>query len=581
MNRVSLPLAAGLLTTLTVAAHSQDECANATPVPPGIPAFVSGSTLGATTSGVGCALIDVWYEYTAPCTGTATATLCAPPGSADFSVTLGGFSGDCGSLTLLDCNSFACGDAPEISFPVTFDETYYIQVGSAFGEQGSFTMVVDCNGVFQPNDFCSQATPIGEGFVSGSTVNATTDGPGCAAFDVWYRYTPSCSGVATASICSFGASFYATLGAYDGTCGDLTLLECDSLFCGDAPLVSFPVEAGKEYYLQVGSAFGEQGSFNLDVFCDPVCRLDFGLTPEDGGSPTPCPGTTTVTDQYLQSQNIVFGSAVDALGATASDVVVELDPGCSIGLAPCASIAQPCGGPCTDDGWWCAFRRDGGPAGVNSFRADFCSAVQAVVVAYDVYGNVVDATATSVGGVVEALTVSDPSGCNRIALIEAEPVLGGVPMYVDCLAYDDPEPVTVCPLPLAAVELARNSVVAPNPAQLLPGVTCGPVVGRVWDPLVVPVAGDVESAPGLLASLNPTDLPGILPPPSGTLLCDPTALFFQLLSQPTGLPLQVPIPEDCNLVGFSFCAQGGYLRVAPLPTTLQFTNALDVTIGTF
>src|SRR5262245_38099267 len=69
------------------------------------------------------------------------------------------------------------------------------------------------------NNNCSNATPIGNGSYSFSTINATTDGPtfpSCwqtSAFaDVWYRYTAQANGTVTADTC--GANFDTILVAY-------------------------------------------------------------------------------------------------------------------------------------------------------------------------------------------------------------------------------------------------------------------------------------------------------------------------------------------------------------------------------
>ena len=59
----------------------------------------------------------------------------------------------------------------------------------------------------------------------------------------------------------------------------------------------------------------------------------------------------------------------------------------------------------------------------------------------------------------------------------------------------------------------------------------------------------------------------------GELLCKGP---FLLLEVQAGLHA-VPIPLDCSFVGMTLCTQAG----VQTKSSLFFTNALDVTIGTF
>lgn len=115
----------------------------------------------------------------------------------------------------------------------------------------------------------------------------------------------------------------------------------------------------------------------------------------------------------------------------------------------------------------------------------------------------------------------------------------------------------------------------PNADALLPGVTTGPILGSVWDPVIDHAA----FLPGavldfVLVSDTPSNIPT---PPFGTLLCTlPTVV--DVVSSPAGDPFVLPVPENCNLIGLSLCVQG--LSVDAGGNAL-FTNALDITIGTF
>jgi hypothetical protein len=114
----------------------------------------------------------------------------------------------------------------------------------------------------------------------------------------------------------------------------------------------------------------------------------------------------------------------------------------------------------------------------------------------------------------------------------------------------------------------------PNPVALMPGLTSGPVLGAIWDPVIehttfVPAA----LADLLVVTLHPLE---IFLPPFGTLLCDPSVILFSITGAP-GTPFAVPVPANCGLLGLPVCAQGA--SVDPLGA-LHLTNAIDATLGT-
>jgi hypothetical protein len=93
---------------------------------------------------------DIWYTYTAACTGTATVSLCG----ADFNSKLAVYAGgDCPASTepAIACNDAFCGDDAQVSFPATAGNAYKIRVGGfLIGTNnistGEGTMVITCAG---------------------------------------------------------------------------------------------------------------------------------------------------------------------------------------------------------------------------------------------------------------------------------------------------------------------------------------------------------------------------------------------------------------------------------------------------
>ncbi len=129
----------------------------------------------------------------------------------------------------------------------------------------------------------------------------------------------------------------------------------------------------------------------------------------------------------------------------------------------------------------------------------------------------------------------------------------------------------LCPFELPSKEIVRLGD-PPNPAVFLPGVTSGPVVGSTWDPVI----DHTDFLPGaVLDFAGISGAPDSVATPFGTLLCAMPNLIF--LAAP-GDPFQITLPDDCSLAGALQCTQGGSLEA---DGDIQFTNALDITIGTF
>lgn len=127
----------------------------------------------------------------------------------------------------------------------------------------------------------------------------------------------------------------------------------------------------------------------------------------------------------------------------------------------------------------------------------------------------------------------------------------------------------------ASSEATINSVLAPNPPWLLPGQTSGPVLGQVWDPIVIhsTFLPDAVFDLFILRLGGPLDIPL---PPLGTLIVNIVApgssfLFF------AGDPLSIPLPLDCSLIGIPLTGQ---VLSDNLAGTQRFTNGLSVVLGT-
>ena len=179
-----------------------DDCANATPVSDGVTPF---STIGATGVDItSCALDDandIWFAYTATCTGDAVFNTC---GSL-FDTVLAIFDA-CGG-TELGCNDDFCGLQSQLVISVTEGTTYLVRVAGYDGETGIGELTISCG---EPAD-CPVVPPVGVDTSSPAYQQVIADDPFCC-FNEWDEICQA----AYDDLTGGGGSGYCTAGA-DGT----------------------------------------------------------------------------------------------------------------------------------------------------------------------------------------------------------------------------------------------------------------------------------------------------------------------------------------------------------------------------
>jgi hypothetical protein len=131
----------------------------------------------------------------------------------------------------------------------------------------------------------------------------------------------------------------------------------------------------------------------------------------------------------------------------------------------------------------------------------------------------------------------------------------------------------VCPVSVQATETIRLGD-PPNPNAFLPGVTSGPIVGRIWDPVVSAFHH------GAFVDFVGVDLGGPINVPTqwGRLLIWPPPgpqLFFNFSP---GTPFALAVPPECGLVGVPAWSQGGSVAAGP---SIALANGLDLVLGTY
>ena len=119
------------------------------------------------------------------------------------------------------------------------------------------------------NDDCANALPLALGrhgpFVNTGATNSLplwSCAPGGS--DLWFQFTPSCTGVYVFSTCPY-QDFDTVLELFEGTCGNLSLLQCNDDFCALNSQVQARLDAGTTFTLRVGGYAGRMGTFEIDI----------------------------------------------------------------------------------------------------------------------------------------------------------------------------------------------------------------------------------------------------------------------------------------------------------------------------
>ncbi len=245
--------------------HPNEDCAGALPVNVG--ANGPFCNIAATTSSpawpCGSANNDVWFAFTAPCTGQLVVDTCS--GGTNFDTVLEVLAGACGGLGSLGCNDDACNLQSSLTVNVTQGQTYRIRVGGFVQNRGDFMLNVACTAV---GDDCSQAVPLNLGSNGPfSNAGATTSAPpwpcGSGGADVWFSYTATCTAPHTFSTCTPTRTLDTVLEVLAGTCAATASLLCNDDACGTGSRVTVSLVQGQSYLIRVGGFNGASGAFDV------------------------------------------------------------------------------------------------------------------------------------------------------------------------------------------------------------------------------------------------------------------------------------------------------------------------------
>jgi hypothetical protein len=128
------------------------------------------------------------------------------------------------------------------------------------------------------NDDCAGALTVVDGPNGPFDNSLATDSPeawpcgGAASADLWFSYTATASGQASASTC--GSTLDTKIEVFDGACGALVSLVCNDDACSFQSTASWAATAGTTYLVRVGGWNGSIGTFGLDMSVAPAVTND-------------------------------------------------------------------------------------------------------------------------------------------------------------------------------------------------------------------------------------------------------------------------------------------------------------------
>jgi len=298
-----------------------DNCSGAIALTCGTP--VAGSTTGSTVDTYptcGSATgghPGVWYSIVGD-GGQYTASLCGSSYDTQLSV----FGGTCAGLVCISDNDDDCGLQSQVTWSTTPATPYLIFVHGYAGTTGAFTLQVTCAAPCAPaitNDDCAGAEPIPVNTtgcaltVSGNNNCAAPLAPNPNCFspfatlpDVWYSFTPTTNELSLTVTYGTATSLGAVV--YNGTCGTLTQVSCNSFLTSGSGSVISGLTPGQPHFLRILGPQGSRGSFTACLsLVVPGCATY--TTPAQGGS-AEATGTNLAWNPatYASGYRLYFGT---------------------------------------------------------------------------------------------------------------------------------------------------------------------------------------------------------------------------------------------------------------------------------
>ncbi|MDT9177007.1 MAG: S8 family serine peptidase [Limnospira sp. PMC 1291.21] len=281
--------------SLATASPANDNLANSIALS-GASVSTTGTNINATQqsgepSHAGTGGSSVWWNWTAPSSGTATINT----NGSDFDTVLGVYTGSSisGLTEIASDDNSGFGLQSQVTFNAVGGTNYKIAVDGFNGAQGNINLdLVFATSQLPNDDFSSSATLSGTSVnITSSNVNATKE-PGepnhaglYGGSSVWWNWTAPDSGLVT--IDTFGSNFDTILAAYTGSSlSNLTEIDSNDDTNGLQSQISFVVEPGTTYKIAVDGFGGASGDINLSLLLETslLSNDDFANSTSLGGS---------------------------------------------------------------------------------------------------------------------------------------------------------------------------------------------------------------------------------------------------------------------------------------------------------
>lgn len=221
---------------------------------------------------------DVWFSYTANCTGQVRIDFTG----SSFDTKAAAYLAPCDpAIPPIVCNDDFNQDLTSLLvFDAMAGVTYSIRVGGYNGVTGAGMFDITCGPANLPsNDNIAMPITITDGTTLFSNFGATTDGPeDCPCDpkkDLWYRYSPAFNGDLMVDTC--GSLFDTVLGIYEEPPSPPILVSGDELACVDDSCdyqseISVRVTAGVDLLIRVGGWAEIEGEGMLNVQLTPATQ---------------------------------------------------------------------------------------------------------------------------------------------------------------------------------------------------------------------------------------------------------------------------------------------------------------------
>ncbi|QQS08443.1 MAG: hypothetical protein IPK69_10645 [Phycisphaerales bacterium] len=259
---------------------------------------------------------DVWFRYTAACTGSTTIGLCGSAFDTKMAVyALSAGVPAAGSEIASNNDDPLCptgnGTQSRVTFNATANATYFIRIGGNGDLSGDAEMSIvgpSCTPQPPANNAIAGAQWLADAVeVTGTTSLATNDGTAtcgnsATSPDVWFLYRPQTSGVIFFTTC--GSQLNTVLSVYDHASG--AQIACnDNAQSGDCAgsnqsLAAIVGTAGTTYRVRLAGANNSRGSYAMKA--------------TGGGGVLPAPNDACLNRQVLPFGTTNFnnlGSATD------------------------------------------------------------------------------------------------------------------------------------------------------------------------------------------------------------------------------------------------------------------------------